>query len=152
MGVMLGITAMAWSVSAEREHRHKMPEVRIERIGGACGWTRALRALLTRLVTARQIRTFEILVEADPRARGGTEGGGRPGGIRIERREGLRTRCGNMAFMGYSVQSGCGKDICIYAKKRIDKFHQCCTFGRQCLVHSASRREIGLLHRSESSS
>jgi hypothetical protein len=29
MGVMLGLTAMMWSVSAEREHRYKMPEVRI---------------------------------------------------------------------------------------------------------------------------
>jgi hypothetical protein len=24
-------------------------------------------------------------------------------------------------------ESGCGKDICTYAKKRIDKFHQCCS-------------------------
>jgi hypothetical protein len=27
LGVVVGITAMAWSVSAEREHRYKMPEV-----------------------------------------------------------------------------------------------------------------------------
>jgi hypothetical protein len=29
LGVVVGITAMAWSVSAEREHRYKMPEVRL---------------------------------------------------------------------------------------------------------------------------
>ena len=28
LGVVVGITAMAWSVSAEKEHRYKMPEVR----------------------------------------------------------------------------------------------------------------------------
>ena len=27
------------------------------------------------------------------------------------------------------MTSGCGKDICTYAKKRIDKFHQCCSAG-----------------------
>lgn len=27
MSVMVGLTAMAWSVSADREHRDKMPEV-----------------------------------------------------------------------------------------------------------------------------
>ena len=26
-------------------------------------------------------------------------------------------------------ESGCGKDICTYAKQRIDKFHQCCSAG-----------------------
>ncbi|KAM0709410.1 hypothetical protein Q7P35_003448 [Cladosporium inversicolor] len=52
LGVVVGITAMAWSVSAEREHRYKMPE---------------------------------------------------------------------------RDESGCGKDICTYAKKRIDKFHRCCS-------------------------
>jgi hypothetical protein len=30
LSVVVGITAMAWSVSAEREHRYKMPEVRLE--------------------------------------------------------------------------------------------------------------------------
>lgn len=38
MGVMLGITGLMWSVSAEREFRHKMPEVRIGRIGTAWGF------------------------------------------------------------------------------------------------------------------
>lgn len=87
MGVMLGITGLMWSVSAEREFRHKMPEVRIERIGTVPGWIAVTRILLTRSATARQIRTFEILVEADHRAREGTEGGGRSRGLRIERRE-----------------------------------------------------------------
>ncbi|KAI1749870.1 hypothetical protein F4782DRAFT_532952 [Xylaria castorea] len=26
MGVIVGITALAWNLSAQREHRHKMPE------------------------------------------------------------------------------------------------------------------------------
>lgn len=47
--------------------------------------------------------------------------------------------------MGYSVQCGCGKDICIYARKRIDKFHQCCTVGSQCLVRLVCKSEVGLL-------
>ena len=100
--------------------------------------------LLTRLATARQIRTFEVLVEADHRAREGTEGGSWSRGLCIERCEEARTRCGNTAFMGYSVQCGCGKDICIYAKKRIDKFHQCCNIGIHCLV-----RLVRLLCKSE---
>ena len=33
LGVVVGITAMAWSVSAEREHRYKMPEVCLSSIG-----------------------------------------------------------------------------------------------------------------------
>jgi len=32
LGVVVGITAMAWSVSAEREHRYKMPEVCLSNI------------------------------------------------------------------------------------------------------------------------
>jgi hypothetical protein len=143
---MLGITGFMWSVSAEREFRHKMPEVRIdERIGTVPGWIAVTRILLTCSATARQIRTFQVLVEADHRAREGTEGGRRPRGLRIERREEARTRCGNTAFMGYSVQRGCGKDICIYAKKRIDKFHQCCTIGDPYLVRLVCKREVGLL-------
>jgi len=35
--VVVGITAMAWSVSADREHRDKMPEVRIP--GSRTLWT-----------------------------------------------------------------------------------------------------------------
>lgn len=31
--VVLGFTAMAWSVSADREHRDKMPEVRPHLMG-----------------------------------------------------------------------------------------------------------------------
>ena len=29
MGVMVGIVAMTWSISADREHRDRMPEVRL---------------------------------------------------------------------------------------------------------------------------
>lgn len=50
-------------------------------------------------------------------------------------------------FMGNSVTSGCGKEICTYAKKRIDKFHQLlfvaflmvCMLGGICIVQSSLR-------------
>ena len=55
LGVVVGITAMAWSVSAEREHRYKMPEVRLSSIGWESSggmlarkmWTDALGNSLT---------------------------------------------------------------------------------------------------------
>jgi hypothetical protein len=55
----------------------------LEQLGGSDVVT---RILLTLLATARSIRTFEILVEADHRTREGTEGGGRPRRLRIERK------------------------------------------------------------------
>lgn len=52
---------MAWSVCAEREHRYKMPEVCKAKIGRL----EAGSQRLTFWTIARQVRTFEILVEAD---------------------------------------------------------------------------------------
>jgi len=63
--VIAGITLMAWSVSADREHRHNMPEVRIPRSSilrrGENEWR---GTVLTRCV-ARSILPFEILEPTD---------------------------------------------------------------------------------------
>jgi len=72
-GVVIGVTAMAWSVSADREHRHKMPEVRTH--GDLACWRvwSAEEEDLTQM-TARSILPITILVERDSRARESTEG------------------------------------------------------------------------------
>jgi hypothetical protein len=145
MGVMLGLTAMMWSVSAEREHRYKMPEVRIERIEPIRGlkWSRKNCADTfrnspagshlrdtgrSRSLSTRRHRRRRPAARAPHRKIRGTKD----------------SLCGNTAFMGYSVQSGC-KDICKYAQKRIDKFHQCCTFvSSPCLLHLVCNSEVDL--------
>ena len=53
LGVVVGITAMAWSVSAEKEHRYKMPEVCLLSMGWEDnGGNRARSLLLTLPETA----------------------------------------------------------------------------------------------------
>ena len=71
-GVVFGITAMAWTVSADREHRYKMPEVRAMRWSRTADTVRH-ETLLT-CCTAWTILPITILVETNPRAREGTEG------------------------------------------------------------------------------
>lgn len=51
-GVIFGITAMAWSVSADREHRDKMPEVRLPTFK----WERQQKLTLIRSLTDSSLR------------------------------------------------------------------------------------------------
>ena len=129
LGVVVGITAMAWSVSAEREHRYKMPEVCLPNVdwedygGNAAGKIRA--DIVWNSLTGSHLRDT---------------GRGRLGSTRLHRRPRLVARDphrkqqrseGPMWYYGVfgkqRDESGCGKDICTYAKKRIDKFHQSCS-------------------------
>lgn len=138
---------MMWSVSAEREHRYKMPEVRVERIDVARGLELNTKSNAdtsrnspagshlrdtgrSRSLSMRRHRRRRLVARAPHRKTRGTKD----------------SRCGNTAFMGYSVQSGCSRDICKYAQKRIDKFHQCCTFvSSQGLLHLVCNSEVDLL-------
>ena len=121
---------MAWSVSAEREHRYKMPEVCLpstcrdwEDNGGMLA-IKLKADIFGNSLTGSHLR--------------GT-GRGRLGSTRLHRRRPVardphrnKQKCkGPMWYYGVfgkqRDESGCGKDICTYAKKRIDKFHQSCS-------------------------
>ena len=145
LGVVVGITAMAWSVSAEREHRYKMPEVCLSSIGWESNGGMLVRTL--RADTFGNSPTGSHLRDTGRSRFGSTR-------LRRSARDPHRKKQSSEGpmwyygvFTGNSVTSGCGKDICTYAKKRIDKFHQCCSAG--CLdgayVGRVACREIELM-------
>ena len=69
--VMTGITLMAWSVSADREHRDKMPEVWSNLVGGKELGKQESNADVR---AARPILPFEVVEPRDQRIRAGAEG------------------------------------------------------------------------------
>jgi len=130
LGVVVGITAMAWSVSAEREFRYKMPEVCLsnmswESIGGS---GRKLKADMC----------WNSLTDSHLRDTGRS----RFASTRLHRRLRPAARDPHRAkqsskdpMWNYGV-FGIQRDerlwertFCTYAKKRIDKFHQRCSAG-----------------------
>ena len=104
LGVVVGITAMAWSVSAEREHRYKMPEVCLPSMDAGSNGGHPAREL-------RSDSIWNSLTGSRLR----DTGRGRLGSTRLHRRprpvardphrnsKAARVRCGIMAFLGNSM-------------------------------------------------